>query len=87
MFVEGMFVVARDRAAFSTVIVRLDSTIQYSGTPMTDQRGRGVLDTRLRGYDSGFWAPAFAPSLREAKRRSNPVFVLRHDGLLRWRSQ
>src|SRR6476646_7382739 len=50
MFVEGMFVVARDRAAFSTVIVRLDRTIQYSGTPMTDPRGRGVLDTRLRGY-------------------------------------
>jgi hypothetical protein len=73
-----MFVVMRDRAALSTVVVRLDRTIQYSGTPMTDLRSRGVLDTRRSlssgspkarpggGYDSGFWAHAFTPSLRDA---------------------
>ena len=45
---EAMCVAARDCAAFSVVIVRLDRTIQYSGTPMTDRRSRGVLDTRVR---------------------------------------
>jgi hypothetical protein len=61
---EGMFVVARDCAALSTVVVRLDRTTQYAGTPGTDLRSRGVLDTRFRGYDSGFWAHALTLSLR-----------------------
>ena len=30
-------------------------TIQYSATLTMESRARGVLDTRLRGYDGGGW--------------------------------
>ncbi len=38
------------------VIVRLDRTIQYSEASVMESRTRGVLDTRLRGYDGGGWS-------------------------------
>jgi len=48
-----MFGVDRVCATHSPVIVRLDRTIQYSGTPAIERIGRGALDAPLRGYDSG----------------------------------
>jgi len=48
--------IASVATAHSTVIVRLDRTIQYAKASAKDQMSRGVLDTRLRGYDSGVWA-------------------------------
>jgi len=44
----------RERHAVSAtmlaaVIVRLDRTIQYAGTPLIDPKGRGVLKAPLRG--------------------------------------
>jgi phosphoribosylaminoimidazole carboxylase (NCAIR synthetase) len=40
-------------------------TIQYSETPAMESRTRGVLDTRLRGYDgSGEWIIAMKVAIQ-----------------------
>jgi len=72
MFVMRMFVSPCAFHALSAVIVRLDRTIQYSGTPAMKRIGRGVLDARLHGHDSGGWGArlritrCMLPSLRGA---------------------
>jgi hypothetical protein len=46
---EVSLVINNDVSLF--VIVRLDRTIQYSETSMIEPKSRGILDTRIRGYD------------------------------------
>jgi hypothetical protein len=39
------------RAAFTSVITRLDRVTQYSRAPVIESQRRGVLDPRFRGDD------------------------------------
>src|SRR5665213_1223311 len=70
--------------------------IQYSRDASVEPISRGVLDPRMRGDDNLLWSnimrecepmPHCAPypsrHCEEPLRRSNPFFLLLHDGLLR----
>jgi hypothetical protein len=68
---------ARDIAAFSTVIVRLGRTIQYSRDVSHEIDSRGVLDPpHARGMTAAI-----------GRSRSNPSSIPARDGLLRLRWQ
>jgi hypothetical protein len=45
-----------ERATLSAVIVRESGMIQYSEASVIEAKVRGVLDTRLRGYDGLLWS-------------------------------
>jgi hypothetical protein len=76
---------AQDYAAFSTVMVRECGRSSIPETSAMESKSLGVLDT-FAGMTAVGGVRCY-PSLREAKRRSNPAFLRWRDGLLRWRSQ
>jgi hypothetical protein len=48
--------------------------IQYSRALVMESKSRGVLDTRLRGYDANPWSGAVRHSTRRLARRLEPLF-------------
>jgi hypothetical protein len=48
-----------ENAGVCPPVMPAQAGIQYSETPVIETKTRGVLDTRLRGYDE-WWVPAFA---------------------------
>jgi hypothetical protein len=56
--------------------------IQYSETPATESRTRGVLDTRVRGYDGGGWSIVINVIARSPCDEAIQLFPCR-PGLLR----
>jgi hypothetical protein len=43
----------RENAEVYPIVMPAKAGIQYSATPVMELETRGVLDTRLRGYDGG----------------------------------
>jgi hypothetical protein len=56
-------------------------TIQHSATPAMESRTRGVLDTRLRGYDGGGWLAMTTLDVGAVSRETwhNQAFLRRRD--------
>jgi hypothetical protein len=61
--------------------------IQYSEESVIDPRSRGVLDTRLRGYDGGVWRSIAMNVIARSSCDEAIQLFLAAPGLLRWRSQ
>jgi hypothetical protein len=70
---------ARNCSALSVVVVRLDPTIQYCGTPATDLRSRGAPDTPSAGMTAVFFALAFGAVIArsDATKQSSFLFAAR----------
>src|SRR5690242_16130448 len=66
-------------------IVRLDRTIQYSGTPMIDLKSRAYWIPAFAGMTADF-GRTLARHCEKRELRSNPVFLLRLERLGRRRS-
>jgi len=74
---------SRVTAAVSAVIVRLDRTIQYSGTPAMERIGRGVLGPPLSRRTTavcwaGFCRQGATPTRGQEQKRSASLPLLRH---------
>ena len=60
MNLQNSGAVCRENAEVYPPVMPAQAGIQYSETPAMEARTRGVLDTRLRGYDGGGSAKDYA---------------------------
>jgi hypothetical protein len=58
---------------WTSTVMPADAGIQYSEASVIESRTRGVLDTRVRGYDGGGWSIVIDRYCEEPLRRSNPA--------------
>jgi hypothetical protein len=74
--------VCRENAEPSVYVVPAQAGTQYSETSVMESKTRGVLDTRLRGYDGGGGASSFRtaiwPGISEDDGYKSPLGHMNH---------
>jgi len=67
-------------AAFSTVIARESGRSSIPETLVMGSIGRGVLDTRFRGYDGGGWDARFCLVIARSEATKQSILSLSFRG-------